>query len=205
VEVVIVASALAIPRQLTRSWSAQAASVDDEKTLVRRGQAGDNDAFARLVERNQTGVYNLALRMTRDPEEAVDLTQETFLRAWRSLSGFRAEAKFSTWLYRIAYNVCLSRRIVHRGTLADPGAAELVPMPDGEEPPAVILRQERRERVVAAMHKLAPAYRLVLDLYYWRDCTYEEIASILELPMGTVKTHLYRAKAALRTELVIEG
>ncbi len=198
-------SAMAIARQLTRSWTPQAAPVEDEKTLVRRGQAGDNDAFARLVERNQTGVYNLALRMTRDPEEAIDLTQETFLRAWRSLPGFRAEAKFSTWLYRIAYNVCLSRRIVHPSTFADPGAADAVPVPEGEEPPAIVLRQERREWVIAAMNRLTPAYRLVLDLYYWRGCTYEEIAAILDLPMGTVKTHLFRAKAALRTVLAAEG
>ncbi len=198
-------SAMAVARQLTRGWMPQAAPVDDEKTLVRRGQAGDNDAFARLVERNQAGVYNLALRMTRDPEEAVDLTQETFLRAWRSLPGFRAEAKFSTWLYRIAYNVCLSRRIVHAATFADPSAADAVPAPEGEEPPAILLRQERRERVVAAMNRLTPAYRLVLDLYYWRDCTYDEIAAILDLPMGTVKTHIFRAKAALRTVLTAEG
>jgi len=198
-------SATAIARQLTRSWTPQADAVDDEKTLVRRGQAGDNDAFARLVERNQTGVYNLALRMTRDPEEAVDLTQETFLRAWRSLPGFRAEAKFSTWLYRITYNVCLSRRIVHPSTFVAPNAAESVPVAESEEPPAIVLRQERRERVVAAMHRLTPAYRLVLDLYYWRDCTYEEIAAILDLPMGTVKTHIFRAKAALRTVLAAEG
>ncbi len=198
-------SALAVARQLTRSWTPHTEAADDEKTLVRRGQAGDNDAFARLVERNQAGVYNLALRMTRDSEEAVDLTQETFLRAWRSLPGFRAEAKFSTWLYRIAYNVCLSRRIVHPSTFADPNAAESVPVSESEEPPAIVLRQERRERVVAAMHRLTPAYRLVLDLYYWRDCTYEEIAAILDLPMGTVKTHIFRAKAALRTVLAAEG
>lgn len=198
-------SATAIARQLTRNWTPQAAPVEDEKTLVRRGQAGDNDAFARLVERNQASVYNLALRMTRDPEEAVDLTQETFLRAWRSLPGFRAEAKFSTWLYRIAYNVCLSRRIVHPATFADPNAADAIPVPESEEPPAILLRQERRERVVAAMNRLTPAYRLVLDLYYWRDCTYDEIAAILDLPMGTVKTHIFRAKAALRAMLTAEG
>jgi RNA polymerase sigma-70 factor (ECF subfamily) len=143
--------------------------------------------------------------MTRDPEEAVDLTQETFLRAWRSLPGFRAEAKFSTWLYRIAYNVCLSRRIVHPSTFADPSAADAVPASEGDEPPAIVLRQERREWVMAAMNRLTPAYRLVLDLYYWRDCTYEEIAAILDLPMGTVKTHIFRAKAALRTVLAAEG
>ncbi len=198
-------SALAIARQLTRGWAPPTAVVDDEKELVRRGQAGDNDAFARLVERNQTAVYNLLLRMTRDPEEAGDLTQETFVRAWRSLPGFRAQAKFSTWLYRIAYNVCLSRRVVHRAALAEPGAADVVPIPESEEPPAIVLRQERRERVVAAMDQLSPAYRLVLDLYYWRECTYEEIAAILDLPMGTVKTHLFRAKAALRTVLAAEG
>ncbi len=199
-------SAMAIARQLTRSWTPQPIVVDDEKTLVWRGQAGDNDAFARLVERNQTGVYNLALRMTRDPEEAVDMTQETFLRAHGGACPASARRlKFSTWLYRIAYNVCLSRRIVHPSTFADPDAADSIPVPAGEEPPAMILRQERREWVVAAMNRLTPAYRLVLDLYYWRDCTYEEIAAILDLPMGTVKTHLFRAKAALRTLLAAEG
>jgi len=178
--------------------------IDDESELVRRGQAGDNDAFARWSSGYQQGICNLALRMTHDPEEAVDMTQETFLRAWRSLSGFRAEAKFSTWLYRIAYNICPSRRIVHPSTFADPSAAELVPVSESDEPPALVLRQERRERVVTAMHALSPAYRLVLDLYYWRDWTYEEIATILDRPMGTVKTHLYRAKAALRGLLAAE-
>ncbi len=85
-----------------------------------------------------------------------------------------------------------------------PSAAELVPVSESDEPPALVLRQEHRERVVTAMHALSPAYRLVLDLYYWRDCTYEEIAAILDLPMGTVKTHLYRAKAALRGLLAAE-
>ena len=198
-------SALAIARQLTRGWAPDTAAIESERELVRRGQAGDNDAFARLVERNQTAIYNLLLRMTRDREEAVDLTQETFLRAWRSLAGFRAEAKFSTWLYRIAYNVCLSRRVVHRAAFADPSAAESLPIPEREEPPAVVLRQERRERVLAAMDGLTPAYRLVLDLYYWRECSYEEIAAILDQPMGTVKTHLFRAKAALRAQLLTEG
>lgn len=204
-EGVIRLAALTIARHLTRAWTPRAAAVEDEKELIRRGQAGDNDAFARLVERNQAGVYNLILRMTHDHEEAGDLTQETFLRAWRSLPGFRAEAKFSTWLYRIAYNVCLSRRVVNHATLADPSAADWVHAPEGEEPPALVLRQERRERIVAAMNDLTPAYRLVLDLYYWRDCTYEEIASILDVPMGTVKTHLFRAKAALKTRLATEG
>ena len=178
---------------------------DDDAALVRRGQRGDADAFAQLVARHQTAIYNLLLRMTRDPEEATDLAQEAFIRAWRGLPGFRAEAKFSTWLYRIAYNVCVSRRVVHPGQfIHDGGAAERVPGPTREEPPALVERQERRERVVVAMGMLPPAYRLVLDLYYWRDCSYEEIATILALPLGTVKTHLFRAKAALRVQLAAE-
>jgi RNA polymerase sigma-70 factor (ECF subfamily) len=196
-----VSAAIAV-RTLTRGWAARVAAVDDERTLVRRGQAGDHDAFARLVEHNQAGVYNLILRMTRDPQEAADLTQEAFLRAWRSLPGFRAEAKFSTWLYRIAYNVCLSRRVISKATFADPSAAERIPMPEREEPQALFLQQERREHILAAMHQLSPAYRVVLDLYYYRECTYEEIAAILDLPLNTVKTHLRRAKAALKERLV---
>lgn len=177
---------------------------DDDAALVRRGQRGDGDAFAQLVARHQTAIYNLLLRMTRDPEEATDLAQEAFIRAWRGLPGFRSEAKFSTWLYRIAYNVCVSRRVVNPALFADADAAERVPGPSREEPPALVERQERRERVVAATAQLPSAYRLVLDLYYWRDCSYEEIASILNLPLGTVKTHLHRAKAALKMHLAAE-
>lgn len=170
---------------------------------VRRSQHGDADAFARLVQQHQTGIYNMLLRMTRNPEDAVDLSQETFLRAWRGLPGFRAEARFRTWLYRIAYNVCVSRRIVHTAAFVegDGNPADTLPVPEREEPPFVFERQEQRERVVAAVNMLSAQYRLVLVLYYWREFSYDEIAAILGLPMGTVKTHLFRAKAALRAQL----
>src|SRR5262245_723557 len=89
----------------------------EEREMVRRARGGDEDAFARLVERHQGGVYALLRRMTGDAEEAVDLAQETFLRAWRGLPAFRGDAQFSTWLYRIAYNVCLGRRLVQPSLL----------------------------------------------------------------------------------------
>jgi RNA polymerase sigma-70 factor (ECF subfamily) len=177
---------------------------EDERELVRRSRGGDEDAFARLVERTQSGVYNLLLRMTRDPEEAVDLTQETFLRAWRALPGFRGDARVSTWLYRIAYNVCLNRRVLDRTALADMAGAERVASPAHEEPAAVFERKERRERLLATVDRLPPAYRLVLHLYYWGELTYDEIADVLKLPLGTVKTHLHRAKQALRDPLAAE-
>lgn len=193
--------ATALARTLTRGGAARADAVADERALVQRGRAGDPDAFARLVERHQTAIYNLMLRMTRDPQEAADLTQEAFIRAWRSLPGFRAEAKFSTWLYRIAYNVCLSRRVITKAPFAAPDAADCVPIPEREEPPAVLLRHERHAQIRAAIQRLSPPYRVVLDLYYYRECTYEEIAAILDLPLNTVKTHLRRAKAALKEQL----
>lgn len=203
VEVCRVEQTLTAGYSLGRGATAERIATD-EATLVRRSQHGDGDAFAQLVARHQTAIYNLLLRMTRDPEEATDLAQEAFLRAWRGLPGFRSEAKFSTWLYRIAYNVCVSRRVVHPGAFTDPAVAERVPGPAREEPSALVERQERREHVRAAMETLPPAYRLVLDLYYWRDCSYDEIATILNQPMGTVKTHLFRAKAALRSRLAAE-
>ncbi len=172
-----------------------------ERDEVRRSQRGDADAFALLVQRHQAGIYNLLLRMTRNTEDATDLAQETFLRAWRGLPGFRAEAKFRTWLYRIAYNVCLSRRILPP-TVADADATDALPLPERDEPPFVVERQEERQRVAVAVEHLAPQYRLVLHLYYWREFSYDEIAGVLNLPIGTVKTHLFRAKAALRTALI---
>jgi RNA polymerase sigma-70 factor (ECF subfamily) len=189
----------------TRTWSLAPESVEEEQAIIRRARRGDEDAFARLVERHQTGVFTLLRRMTGDPEEAVDLAQETFLRAWRGLPAFRGDARFGTWLYRIAYNVCLSRRLVYPGALARLDLAGELAGAEAEEPARAFEVGERRARLLALVDRLPPAYRLVLHLYYWGELSYPEIAAILRLPLGTVKTHLHRARAALRAELTAEA
>lgn len=174
----------------------------DERMLVQRSRGGDEDAFAQLVMQNQSGIFALLLRMTRDQEEAVDLAQDTFLRAWRALPSFREEARFGTWLYRIAYNVCLNRRLVDRGDRAELELVETVRAPAGDEPSERFAQRERRELLARSIDRLLPRHKLVLHLFYWADLSYEEIASILRMPVGTVKTHLFRAKAELRAHLL---
>ncbi len=173
--------------------AAQPGSEDGE--LVTAALGGDSGAFAVLVERYDRAVYHLAYRTLHDVEEARDVTQEAFFKAFRSLRTFKPGAKFSTWIFAIAYHACcdrLNRRKRYSGDelpdRADPGP--------GPESQAIALDQARRLR--GAIELLPEKYRTVITLYHLQGKQYEEIAEVLELPMGTVKTHLFRAKEQLR-------
>jgi RNA polymerase sigma-70 factor (ECF subfamily) len=163
-----------------------------------------------LVTRHQRYVYNLAYRLLRDAQEAEDLSQEAFLRAWRGMSGFRGAdtggAKFTTWLYRIVTNLCYNRLPGLRRQLAqaDAEALERVAASEVHTPRVRVEVGERQARVQAAIDALPDKYRLVVTLYYLQGQSYQEIAATLGLPMGTVKTHLYRARARLKG-LLAEG
>jgi RNA polymerase sigma-70 factor (ECF subfamily) len=183
----------------------------DDRTLAQRAQRGDQGAFATLVTRHQRYVYNLAYRLLRDAQEAEDLTQEAFLRAWRGLGGYRgaqdpAGAQFTTWLYRIVTNLCYNRLPGLRRQLqeGDAEALERVAAPEAHTPRARLEAGERQAHVQAAIEALPEKYRLVVTLYYLQEQSYQEIAAVLGLPMGTVKTHLYRARARLK-DLLAEG
>jgi RNA polymerase sigma-70 factor (ECF subfamily) len=167
----------------------------DDRTLARRAQRGDTRAFATLVTRH--------------------LTQEAFLRAWRGIAGFRGAdraggAKFTTWLYRIVTNLCYNRLPGLRRQLAQVGAEALddVSASDAStigvasDPHALVEAGERRARVQAAIEALPRKYKLVVTLYYLQEQSYQEIAATLGLPLGTVKTHLYRARERLKRQLV---
>ena len=167
-------------------------------SLVAETLTGRTEAFGTLVERYDRAVYNLALRTLRDPEEAKDATQEAFFKAFRSLRTFRPDAKFSTWILSIAYHACcdrLSRRKRYTGDEL-PDRADPSPGPE-----AVALREDESRRLRAAIDALPDKYRAVVTLYHLQGRQYEEIAKVLELPMGTVKTHLFRAKELLRKRL----
>lgn len=178
---------------------------DTESALIENAQKGDQDAFAELVNEHQRYVYNLTLRILRDENEALDLAQETFVRAWSALPNFRGQSRFRTWLYRIATNLCYNRLPTLRRSLNELGE-EIVeelsnPDPRSVNPAYKLERQELREYLFQAVDNLDEKYRLLIALRYQDELSYDEIASTLNLPLGTVKTGLFRAKARLRSAL----
>ena len=172
----------------------------DDETLVTRASSGnDNAAFAELVRRHQGKVRGLLLRLTANPTLADDLAQEVFLRAYRGLVGFEGRSRFSTWLYRIAYNVFLNHRTRTRELACLPDNYEShAAAPEGDLSPQ---RYDLRRDLAAAVTRLPERYRAVGTLYYLQDVSYPEIAEVLDLPLGTVKTHLHRAKKLLRDHM----
>lgn len=179
----------------------------DEALLIARARSGDQDAFGVLVRQHQRQVYALAMRMLRDEDEASEATQEAFLAAWQGLHAFRGEARFVTWLYRIAYNQCLK---VSEGQRRDSAArAQLVAESARAQRPesmvsaehAQAAERELREVVRDEIARLPYKYRAVLVLRHLQDLSYEEMAEILRMPTGTVKTQLFRARALLKERL----
>jgi len=163
--------------------------------LVALTLRGNPDAFATLVERYDRAVYHLAYRTLHDVEEARDATQEAFFRAFRSLRTFKPEAKFSTWIFAITYHACCDRlgRRKHYSGDELPERADSAPGPEQR-----VIALDEASRLRAAIDALPEKYRTVVTLFHLQGRQYEEIATVLGLPMGTVKTHLFRAKEQLR-------
>ncbi len=178
-------------------------AVADEQ-LARSAAGGDTRAFEELVERHQRYVFNLCLRTMGDYDLAAEVAQEAFLRAWRSIESFRGESRFTTWLYTIAHNQCMNRlegvqRDMRHRVSEDDAAEELGRLHSREEDPAVVYeREEWRGSIHRHIEQLPPRYRAVITLFYLHELSYQEIAEVTGLPMGTVKTHLFRAKEMLR-------
>jgi RNA polymerase sigma-70 factor (ECF subfamily) len=175
-----------------------AIAVDTDQQLVTRTLAGDAEAFGILVSRYERAVYNLALRTMRDVEEAKDASQEAFFKAFRSLRTFKTGAKFSTWILTIAYHACCDRLEKRRRFSGDelPDRADPAPGPEAE-----MQQKDEAQRLRAAIDALPDKYRAVITLHHLQGKQYDEIATVLGLPMGTVKTHLFRAKDLLRKRL----
>ncbi len=186
------------------SIGADATEQDDVK-LVAASKSGDQDAFALLVQRHQHRVFNLVYRMLQQYDEANEVTQETFLAAWQGLPSFRGDARFSTWLYRIAYNCCLKQVEQHKRDKALQTAIQAEQhLEDAGSETRVETALDIRDRQTLVREQLStlPAkYRLVLILRHLQEKTYEEMAEILAMPIGTIKTHLFRARNLLKERL----
>jgi RNA polymerase sigma-70 factor, ECF subfamily len=180
--------------------------------LVERALAGDQDACRSLVSRYERSVYNLVARMLRHPAEAQDVTQEVFVRAFRHLASFDATHKFSNWILRIARNAAIDamrRREPESVPLDDAedraSPVDTIAAPAGEDGPRRLERQEAARALEAALARLRPEYREVIILRYHDELTYDEIAEVTDLPMGTVKSFLHRARAEMAAEMVKAG
>lgn len=181
------------------------AAEQDDVLLVTASKRGDQDAFAQLVQRHQRRVFNLIFRMLQDYEEASEITQETFLAAWQALPSFRGDARFSTWLYRIAYNNALKQieqRKRDRQLQTAMQAEQMLADAGNEGRMETELELRARQDFIRENLATLPAkYRVVLVLRHMQDLTYEEMAEILTVPIGTIKTHLFRARNLLKQRL----
>ncbi len=184
-----------------------------ETELVQRTLEGDLNAFTKLYRAHQSRIYSALLYRTRSREDAEDLLQTTFMRAYLGLAGFRGESAFSTWLMQIAMNVCTT---YHRAEQSRRARADVVGKEDAflrelwepsgvPDPEAFTLQEERRTTVEDEIRGLPDPYRNVTELRYLKDRTYLEIVEELNVPVGTVKTWLFRARQQLKDRLGERG
>ncbi len=183
--------------------------------LVQRAQNGDEQAFEELVLIHQRKVYNLALRITGNCEDAKDVSQEAFIRAYRGLPGFRGESSFGTWLYRLTVHTCgdflrkekrHSDNVVPLYTENSEGEEYFLQIPDLRYTPESSLeRQELADAVARAMEDMPDEYRCALSMREIGGLTYDEIGEELSLKAGTVKSRIFRAREFLRKALIKNG
>jgi RNA polymerase sigma-70 factor (ECF subfamily) len=169
----------------------------DDASLVEGCLAGDRDAFDVIVERHRRQVYQLCYRYVGTHEDAADLAQDTFIRAFKGLKGFKGQSTLSTWLYRIAVNVCLNRV-----ALKTPRPDALGPLDrvdtKAERPDVTLLREERAAQVRAAIRQLPPKQRATLILRVYHELPHEEIAGVLGSSVGAAKANFFHALANLK-------
>jgi RNA polymerase sigma-70 factor (ECF subfamily) len=174
---------------------------------------GNRNAFEELVLENQKNVYNLALKMTGNEEDALDISQDAFLKAYRQLNGFRGESRFSVWLYRLTYNLCIDflRRKPRVATVPltfqdDSGEVHDLELPDMRNlPEDKIMRNEMRKTIVDSIKELGQSHREILVMREITGMSYGEMAETLNMSEGTVKSRLARARRSLVNILVEKG
>ena len=180
--------------------------------LVTRAIAGRDDSFEELVRRYQRPLVSYVYRMTGNYESALDLTQEVFIKVYGSLARYRPEYKFSTWIYRIAHNTAIDHLRRHstreqeleittnEGDTYEKPYASGAPTPEEES-----VRAERRAEIEDVIQSLPASYRELIVLRHAHDLSYDEIAEVTGLPLGTVKNRIFRAREAMRSPLIERG
>jgi RNA polymerase sigma-70 factor (ECF subfamily) len=200
-------------QELNSVWgqggSALPSSLDhaQEKAWIAESQRGDTMAFNRLVLKWERAIYNVAMRMLQDRDDAAEAAQEVFLLAYRNIRRFRQDAKFSTWLYRIAINHCISRaRRRPQGTHVtldggSPGTPPPMQLRVMENQEGELLQEENRNRVLSALAFLPPEQRAVVELKFFQELTFEDIAAVLQVPLSTIKSRLYSGLEMMKVRL----
>lgn len=184
-----------------------------DKDLVERAKKGDQDAFERLVLDNQNKVYSLALRLVNDREEAADLSQEAFVKAWQGLQSFQGESSFATWLYRLTTNLCIDwlrrqkrrERVEPAASLDDEASGWAEPADRDSDPHLLLERSERGRALARGLDRLPDWQRRALVLRELSGLSYQEIGDELDIDLGTVKSRIARARLNLRKILLEDG
>jgi len=177
---------------------------DADQDLVARCRAGDREAFAELVRKYQNRILTLATRMLDNRSEAEDVAQDIFIKVFQSLHDFRGASRFSTWLYRVTVNHCLNyirRRTRQQQTLVGAESAEWMQESPASNPHKRLEQKERWVLVQAKLQVLSPEHRTIILLRDFEGLSYEEIADVLQLETGTVKSRLHRARMELKALL----
>ena len=187
---------------------------DDDASLVRRCLKDDPNAFRLLVEKYQAEVYGTALRIVRRPEDAEDLAQETFLRAFRALGRYDPTRPFGAWLHTIAARLCIDHLRRNRAKLVSltqpeegtSGEERTIDLEDpGDRPDELAEKSELAARLEALVAELPPDSRAAILLRHQQDLPYEEIARVLGVPLGTIKARIHRARIMLKEKLLAQG
>ena len=172
-----------------------------DEVIVGQIVSGQKDLFRLLVRRYERPVYGMGLSFFRNAEDAADFAQEVFLKVYRNLSRFEGRSRFSTWLYKIAYNTAVNgvnRRKEYRSLAED----EIeIAASDGDSPERQLIRSAARDAVLASLKELPERYQMCIDLFFFYDCSYQEIETITGFPVNTIKSNVFRAKKMLREKL----
>ena len=178
--------------------------LSDDRALVEQTLAGKTQSFEALVRRYQDRLYNTLVHITGSTHEAEEVAQEAMLQAYAKLATFKGNSSFYTWLYRIAFNLWVSRNRRRRPRVSlnqIQEATGIDPPDETESPSANLERRERAQQLQDALARLSEEFRQILILREMEDCDYDAISDILQIPVGTVRSRLHRARSALRDQL----
>ena len=171
---------------------------DEDKLIVAQIASGQKELFRLLINRHERAVYGMGLSFLRNTEDASDFTQEVFLKVYQNISSFEGRSRFSTWLYKIAYNTAVNN-VTRRKEYFSLAEDEIVIENDGPE--RNLLKNLARDAVLEAIKELPERFRVCVDLFFFYERTYNEIEEITGYPVNTIKSHVFRAKKILRTKL----